>query len=1265
MEVGIFSGICQDETEGGFLTVTVDYFRATTDATELAQQIQAGPKIEGPWLWTIVPIGDRSGGEAVTSGIDFLAEASNGSVTETAIATEGASTGDIVGSKRWTPGKLAPTGWNNMNDLVNAIGLGIGDVDYHVAYGSITLDSPSEQETTMYVGSDDSVKVWLNGALVHSNPIEGGAIGYQESFPVTLKEGENILLVAVFESWGAWSGFFGFEKGTTYTVVPPEMSTTPIDMAQPVDVLIYTNHSLGIDLEDAEMAAETTRNLLESEGISVEITKDGAFVRDWMLQTTNDGSVNVIVLYGVLPGSVYAEGDGSIAENWIETVDGNTILNHAEYLGYYADVGTGNRNADTIGVHGLQNLMDNPNITSFIHGQSFDDPLRMIVTSDGTEFTPSLADFGSYRPISLNQLQGRWFAEKVFASDTGNAQATYADPVIVRDGHFGRLAIVHSSNQPAEIKSLPNGEVAAEIISNYLLDENVHIEVPPEKPATPTVDIAQNYSQIYVDAVNGVNAVSGRGSADKPYKTITLALAISAKANLPDPWYVRIRPGTYHADPSKPVQEREIFPLKLRNGMIIEGTTNANECIIDAQHLGETKVPILLGENVGGVHIRNLTVQNMNNRGDRESYGDNEAQIMFFGTTEVPNTLEGCIVRGVKTDRWGNTHGLWTETPLVLVANTFINNLASGVWSFNNVVANNNTFDGNKQGGLLIGGNFRGDWLRVDSIGNITKNIFRNNSGWDDQRAVLYLNGSLDGNISHNTFIGNNSKYLMYTGNITGDVTHNTFENNGTADGDNASIFIYNFNGNFTHNTFTGNYSSHFILRNMTGDISYNRLTEYFSHVEVHNPKTVKVSHNIFESNTQDTYGNTKSGIRIDNRSGSENSIIEFSNNIFYNNKSSRADYVSSVRVENRPVHFINNLFMVPDESTAVESAPAIWLNSPECRFHNNIFAGMQTAIYVEGTDSIPITHNIFYSIGKDIVSQAGSGFGNDLELWELLADNASNNLALVPLFVDPLNEQDFHLKPASPAIDAGTNMYAAEDDFDGVARPVGDTVDIGPYEFVGKKDDTSFELGAWDVDENGVVNILDLVIVSQNFGLSPPTNPRADVTGDGHVNILDLVLVAQHFGESAGAPPSARVHTQEYIEPGTVQAWILQAQVADNGSAVFREGIANLKRLLAVSTPQKTALLANYPNPFNPETWIPYQLANPADVSITIYAADGKLVRTLTLGHQAVGKYHDRSRAAYWDGKNAQGETVASSVYFYTLTAGEFSATRKMLILK
>ena len=98
---------------------------------------------------------------------------------------------------------------------------------------------------------------------------------------------------------------------------------------------------------------------------------------------------------------------------------------------------------------------------------------------------------------------------------------------------------------------------------------------------------------------------------------------------------------------------------------------------------------------------------------------------------------------------------------------------------------------------------------------------------------------------------------------------------------------------------------------------------------------------------------------------------------------------------------------------------------------------------------------------------------------------------------------------------------------------------------------------------------------------------------------------------------------------------------------------------------PSETALLPNYPNPFNPETWIPYHLSDSADVTLSIYSADGKLVRTLVLGHQQAGVYESKSRAAYWDGRNTVGERVASGLYFYTLTAGDFTSTGKMLIMK
>ena len=203
------------------------------------------------------------------------------------------------------------------------------------------------------------------------------------------------------------------------------------------------------------------------------------------------------------------------------------------------------------------------------------------------------------------------------------------------------------------------------------------------------------------------------------------------------------------------------------------------------------------------------------------------------------------------------------------------------------------------------------------------------------------------------------------------------------------------------------------------------------------------------------------------------------------------------------------------------------------------------------------------------------------------------------------------------------------------------------------------------DLNNDSVVNILDLVLVASKFGATGIT--AADLNGDMTVNIQDLVLVANAFS-NVGAAPTVKQSTA-----ATVNNWLHLAR--QNESKIvktaipkgfsYTRGIAVLEQLARALTPNKTALLANYPNPFNPETWIPYQLSKAADVTVTIYASDGNVVRTLALGHQDAGTYKNRSQAAYWDGKNETGESVASGVYFYTLTAGKFSATRKMLILK
>ena len=178
----------------------------------------------------------------------------------------------------------------------------------------------------------------------------------------------------------------------------------------------------------------------------------------------------------------------------------------------------------------------------------------------------------------------------------------------------------------------------------------------------------------------------------------------------------------------------------------------------------------------------------------------------------------------------------------------------------------------------------------------------------------------------------------------------------------------------------------------------------------------------------------------------------------------------------------------------------------------------------------------------------------------------------------------------------------------------------------------------------------------------SPPIT--ADVNGDGVISILDLVLVAGMFEEAAAAP-AAQPQVPETLTAVEVQGWLTDARALQVRDPIMKRGFLVLEQLLISLTPRETELLPNYPNPFNPETWIPYRLAEDAFVTLIIYDLSGRLVRTLEVGHRIASVYENRSKAIYWDGRNEVGEQVASGVYFYNLSTRNYSATRKMLVVK
>ena len=199
------------------------------------------------------------------------------------------------------------------------------------------------------------------------------------------------------------------------------------------------------------------------------------------------------------------------------------------------------------------------------------------------------------------------------------------------------------------------------------------------------------------------------------------------------------------------------------------------------------------------------------------------------------------------------------------------------------------------------------------------------------------------------------------------------------------------------------------------------------------------------------------------------------------------------------------------------------------------------------------------------------------------------------------------------------------------------------------------------DFNNDDEVNLSDLFFLLTLLFYS---TSDGDLNNDGTIDFLDLVAAAESVSKSATNEAPAIEITQA-TSLATIQAWIDAALTSDDDSLAFQEGIALLNRFLKAMRPHETELLPNYPNPFNPETWIPYRLARAADVTLTIYDTKGVLVRRFDLGHQAAGYYTDRAKAVYWDGRNASGEPIASGNYFYQLEAGAFSATRKLVIQK
>ena len=314
---------------------------------------------------------------------------------------------------------------------------------------------------------------------------------------------------------------------------------------------------------------------------------------------------------------------------------------------------------------------------------------------------------------------------------------------------------------------------------------------------------------------------------------------------------------------------------------------------------------------------------------------------------------------------------------------------------------------------------------------------------------------------------------------------------------------------------------------------------------------------------------------------------------------------------------------------------------------------------------TLPMSEELLESL--ETLDASGSGI-EDLTGCEYLTELTSLDLS---------NNQIADVSPLSKLYSLVTLNLAG--------NPILDTSVLRELERRGTTIDiTIYRYPSWDVNQDGDVDEADVFLITATItDESPDVNgdgnvdaddeTAADANKDGNVNTDDLLLVFEKFDRPVNlAAPLLSAESVgldwrllERIDADRLRVQLEILRATNDGSLKYQQAIAFLQAILAALRPNQTLLLANYPNPFNPETWIPYQLARGSDVWITIYDTRGAVVRRLALGYRAEGYYRVRGRAAHWEGRNAVGERVASGIYFYQLETDDTSLLRKMVILK
>ena len=1279
---------------------------------------EAQRKITGPWLWMIAPTPPGQGG-ATSTDIDSLAGASGGRVTEAAIAANGANAGDAVGALVWTLGEISETGGNNINDVITKIGLGRGDINDHSSYALITLESPRAQRVQMRVGSDDSIKVWLNGTVVHRNAVDRGAGDFQDTFQVDIKQGDNLLLVKVSERGGGWSMFVGVNADVNAVYKPPRGNPTRGGAGTVVSVAPSPIASPRIGQQFTATVRITGGKNVAGYQLTLRFDRTALrYVRagnaDYLVQpfvAPADVRANEVTLAATSLG-VLSQGDGTLATLTFEVLAVKTSML-------------------TLTAVKLANAQGNPLPVDIESGQVNQSAVRETLPRDvparieivptqhsyisGNIVEPKGGNFSGEIPLTFtvwSQANTRMRNQTIrlttdssiavsLSADTirtaNSANATANATLTLEETSTGTkiVAVTARVADVSETLRLTVKQTAASLDvtpfqRNVTTDDEIRIEAQVKSrngTVMPNVVVGFGESSGLISFTSTSVRTNAEGKASTALRASgagTAQFRVSVLNVQPRTFNITIAPKTSPAE----IQTVASFVVSSFENRVIQGDTVLISATVRSENgAAMPNVTVRFIESSNRIAFTATSV-----RTEADGKASSMLRATATGSAQFHVEVEGLPRQTfnitvseevtLPADAPDRIEIVFTPTPYISRDNVVEPKggdfsgeipLTFTVWSQANTRMRNQS--------LL---------LTTDSSIDVSLSattIQTANSGNATANATLTLEETSTGTqtVSVTARVAGIRETLRLTVKQTAaSLSVSRFERDVTAGAEiRIEAQVKSRNGTVMPNATVGfgessrviSFTSTSVRTNAEGKAGSSLRTsaagtaQFIVSVLGVQPRTfsITIEPKISTAEIPDrieilpTPGPYISGNIVEPKGGDFSGEIPLTFTVW-----SKADTrMSAQTLQLTADSNLYTSFSAETIQTTNSATPTAQATLTLERASSGIQTVVVTAKVADVTETLTLT------VKQTPATLTLEGFESSLlsgDARQIAAlVKSKNNLVMRDVSVR-FKESSGLIAFAATEVQTGTDGRAYSllttggegkaqfsIEVSGVPEASFDLEVVTQTEIEQQHYEFSSRQGSkiwygWQLEHYNlkrrfffpgeIVELLDV---------------KAIVTVKGHGR-LELIEDNIYYENNWIEVP---IRAKEHREKPTKLRVTLQAKFKRQ-SAMPGAPSAQGHRV-----PEMTTVLPNYPNPFNPETWIPYYLAEPAEVTLTIYSADGRLIRTLPLGYQLAGFYRNKSRAAYWDGRNNLGEPVASGIYFYTLRAGEFSKTYKMLVVK